>query len=166
MHPLAREDDIMKQVTAIYKAREEAQLAIDALVDAGVASDDVSVLVVEGGELHEVAMQHKTLVPEGAAAGSAAGAAVGLALVAVGWLPGLLAVGPALAALQGIAGGAAAGTLVGALAGLGWWKSEADIPREEIESGGILGGAAITEERVGTILDALKSAGARRVDVT
>lgn len=155
----------MKQVTAICSEREAAQKAIEALVDAGVASEDVSVLVVDDGEVSEAPMQHKTLVPQGAAAGSAAGAVVGLASVAAGWLPGLLAVGPALAALQGLASGAAAGTLMGALAGLGWWKSEADIPAEEIESGGILVGASIADERVGPILDALKSAGARRIDV-
>lgn len=155
----------MKQVTAICSDRDAAQQAVEALVDAGVASEDVSVLVVDHGEVREAPMQHKTLVPQGAAAGSATGAALGLVFVAVGWLPGLLAVGPALAALQGVASGAAAGTLMGALAGLGWWKSEADIPAAEIESGGILVGASIADERVGSIVAALESAGARRIDV-
>lgn len=155
----------MKQVMAVCMNKERAQRAVGALINAGIPSDDVSVLVVDRGEVQEAPMQHKTLVPQGALAGGAAGALVGLASVGAGWLPGLLAVGPALATLQGIASGAAAGSIVGALAGLGWWKSEADIPAEEIQAGGILVGASVADERVGVVLDVLKSDGARRIDV-
>lgn len=155
----------MKQMTAMCPDRASADNAIQALIDAGVGSEDVSVLVVEDGDLREAPMQHRTLVPQGAAVGSAAGAAIGVALVGVGWIPGVLAIGPVLAALQGLASGAAVGTLMGALAGLGWWKSEADIPADELRAGGVLVGVSIADDRVGELLDVLKSAGARRIDV-
>jgi hypothetical protein len=156
----------VKQVTALCEEREAAKTLVDALIDAGIGSHDVSVLVVDRGEMREAPMQHKTRVPEGAAAGAATGAVLGLALVAVGGLPGVLAMGPVVGALQGLTSGAAAGSVFGAIAGLGWWKEEADIPKDAIEAGGIVVGASVPDGRLGELLDVLKTAGARRIDVT
>ena len=155
----------MRRITALCQDPPHAQRAIAALLEAGIAERDVSVLVVDRGEIREADVEHKTLVPHGAVLGSAAGAAVGLTLVAVGGIPGLFAAGPVLAVLQGLSGGTAAGFLLGALAGLAWWKSEADIPRELLDASGVVVGVPVAAERVDQIVEALKSADVARVHV-
>ena len=95
----------MRRLTAICEDAARAQTAIRVLLDGGIAERDISVLLIDHGELRETDVEHKTLVPHGAILGSATGAAVGIGLVAVGGIPGLFAAGPVLAALQGLSGG-------------------------------------------------------------
>ena len=155
----------MKRITAFCADVVQAQKSITALLDAGVAERDVDILLIDHGEIHEVGLEHKTLVPHGAALGGAAGAAVGLGLVAVGGVPGLFAAGPVLAILQGLGGGAAAGFLVGALGGLAWWKSEADVPSELLESNAIIVGVPVSEDRLEKMREVLGAVGVERIYV-
>jgi hypothetical protein len=153
----------VKRVTALSDRKENAQRVVEAWIDLGVAMEDISILVVSRGEVEEESgVDQRHYVPEGAALG----ALTGVGLVAIGWLPGVLAFGPALAALQGLAGGAAAGGVAGAYGGLGWWKAEADIPRELLEQDGLVIGAPFSEERAESAARAAEAAGARRVYVS
>jgi len=155
----------LKRITALCEDTHSAQRVVSALLELGIAERDVSILLIDRGRMHQTELEHKTLVPQGAAVGGAAGAAVGLGLVAVGGIPGLFAAGPVLAALQGLSGGAAAGFLVGSLAGLAWWKSEADVPPELLDASGVLVGVPISAERIDAAAETLKAAGAKRIYV-
>jgi hypothetical protein len=155
----------VRRVTALCQDTDHAQRAIAALLEAGVADRDISVLVVDRGRILETEVDRKTAIPQGAALGTAAGAAVGVGLVAVGGIPGLFAAGPVLALLQGLSGGAAAGFLTGTLAGLAWWKTEADIPRELLDASGVVVGVPVAADRVEAIAEALRSAGVERIHV-
>jgi len=153
----------MRRLTALCEDPAQAQKVIDALLEFGVAVEDVSVLVSRRGAVEEAPIRHTTRVPQRAAAGGAIGAAFGVGLVAVGFLPGVFAMGPAIAALQGMVGGVAAGTLAGALSGLGWWKTEADVPKDLLANDGMLVGVPISEERASAAMAAAEKAGAARL---
>lgn len=148
----------MKQVTALFRQGEAARRGVDELVEASFPSDAISVLMKERAEETEIDVRQKTGVPVGIGAGSAIGAALGLTAVAA--FPGLLAAGPALAALMGAGGGAFAG----AFQGLGWWKIDADIPEREIEEGAVLVGVQVPDSRTDEALAVLQHAGADMVD--
>lgn len=157
----------MKQVTALCRSSDVAHAAIDALVEASFPSDAVSVLMVERDRVTPVHVEQKTGVPAGAAIGGALGTLAGPTAIAA--FPGLLVAGPAVALLNaaGVVGtGASAGSLYGAYGGLGWWKTDADIPERELEQGAILVGIAVPDERSEDAVRALEQAGASRVDTT
>jgi hypothetical protein len=157
----------VKRVTALCDERQTAERVVQAWIDLPVTPEDISVLVVRRGELEDGEVRRRHYVPEGMAIGGALGAVAGVGLVAIGWLPGVFVFGPALAALQGLAGGAAAGTIAGAYGGLGWWKTEADIPKELLETAdGIVVGAPISPERAELAERAARDAGARGVFVS
>ncbi|HEU4430720.1 MAG TPA: hypothetical protein VFT98_18310 [Myxococcota bacterium] len=153
----------MRRLTALCEDPARAQKVIEALIELGVSTEDVSVLVSRHGAVEEAPLRHITRVPQRAAAGGAIGAAFGAGLVAIGFLPGVFAMGPAIAALQGIVGGVAAGSLAGALSGLGWWKTEADVPKDLLANDAVLVGVPISEERASAAIAAAESAGAARV---
>jgi hypothetical protein len=148
----------MKQVTALFKSGEAAKDGVDALIESSFPSDSISVLMKQHREVTPIEVEQKTGVPLGMAAGGAIGAALGLTAVVA--FPGLLAAGPALAALTGAGGGAFAG----AFQGLGWWKLEADIPERAIEDGAVLVGVAAPNERCEEAIAVLRRAGAEHVD--
>jgi hypothetical protein len=150
----------MKQVTALFRDGEAARTGVDALVQASFPSDTISVLMKERGDEVEIDVRQKTGVPLGITAGGAIGAALGLSAVAA--FPGLLAAGPALAALAGASGGAFAG----AYQGLGWWKIDADIPARPIEDGAVLVGVAVPEGRCSEAITVLHESGADHVEET
>ena len=155
----------MKRITAFCADIPQAQKTVAALLEAGTAERDVDILLIHHDEIREVDIEHKTLVPHGAALGGAAGAAVGLGLVAVGGIPGLFAAGPVLAILQGVSGGAAAGFLLGALGGLAWWKSEADVPADLLEMDAILVGVPVSDDRLEHLAGVLEAVGVERIHV-
>lgn len=151
----------MKQVTALFKHGETAGEAVNKLVEAKFPSDSISVLMKERDEVTDIPVEQKTGVPIGMSAGGAIGAALGLTAVAA--FPGLLAVGPALIALQGAsaaATGAAGGSFIGAYQGLGWWSIEADIPARAIEEGAVLVGVSVPDGRCEEARGVLRHAGA------
>jgi len=150
----------MKQVTALFRHGEAARAGVDALVQASFPSDAISVLMKERTEETDIEVRQKTGVPVGITAGGAIGAALGLTAVTA--FPGLLAAGPALAALAGASGGA----LAGAYQGLGWWKIDADIPARAIEDGAVLVGVGVPNGRSGEAIRVLRAAGADHVEVT
>lgn len=159
-----------KLITGIFHSRAAAEEAVEQLVDAGFARDDISVLMSETTRGREFAVTPATKAPEGAATGATVGGvlgAVAAGLVAAGILviPGvnLVAAGPVLAALAGLGAGAAAGGLAGSLVGLGIPEHEAKFYKEEIERGGILVGVYAHDDRGKEVRRILDDAGAEKV---
>jgi hypothetical protein len=156
----------MNRVTGLFQQGEAARKAVDDLVQASFPSDSISVLLYERQEATEIEVEQKTGVPIGMTAGGVLGAALGLTAVAA--FPGLLAAGPALAALNGLgvaATGAAGGSFIGAYQGLGWWHIDADIPLREIEDGAVLVGVDVPDGRTAEAEVALRRAGADHVEI-
>jgi hypothetical protein len=151
-----------RQVTAVCRSPADAKRAVEALVEARFPDDAISVLAREGDSLKEFSVDRRSTVPAGVATGAATGAAVGLLLSAIPGA-GVVAAGPALTALQGLGAGTALGSLLGTLASLGWWKVDLDIPADEIEAGAFLVGIPVPPARAPQAIDALRRAGAERV---
>ena len=133
-------------VFGIYPARNDAELAADALIKSGFATSDISVLLPENLGPRAIGTEKATKAPEGATAGATTGGVLGGALgllAGIGTLaiPGvgpLIAAGPIMAALAGIGVGGTVGGIVGALAGLGVPEYEAKRYEGRIQKGGIL----------------------------
>jgi hypothetical protein len=144
-----------KLVTALFRSRAAAMLAMEDLVRHGYSQDDISLLMSESTRGREFKVNEATKAPEGMATGAAIGGALGallLGLTAVGTIVapglGLVAAGHWLTALAGFGAGALGGGLIGGLAGMGIPEHEAEIYRGELEKGGILLGIfAPTDER-------------------
>jgi Heat induced stress protein YflT len=133
-------------VFGIYQTRAQTEEAIDALVDSGFRSEDISVLMADNIGTKDLAHEKHTKAPEaatgGAVAGGVAGGTLGL-LAGLGALaiPGigpLLAAGPIVAALAGVGAGGTVGGLIGALIGLGIPEFEAKRYEGMIKEGRIL----------------------------
>src|SRR5438132_12593391 len=133
-------------VFGIYRDRQHAEQAVDALRAAGFRNSDVSVLLPDNVGTKDFAHEKSTKLPEGAATGGASGAALGGAL---GWLAGIgalaipgvgpfIAAGPIMASLAGAGAGAVTGGIVGSLIGLGLPEYEAKRYEGRIKEGGIL----------------------------
>lgn len=157
----------MKQVTAICNEGDDAQRAMDALVEASFPPDDISILNVSGRRVEELPVGQRTGIPITLPIGVAIGVTVGISLTVSGLLPqiGLVSAGPILGLLEGAAIGAAVGTLLGVLAGLGWWKADADIEHEDHGHGGLVVGVSVPDGREDDAVAALRGAGAARVTV-
>jgi phage tail tape-measure protein len=152
----------LRRVTGLFDGPERLSEAVQGLVEASFPADGIDVLMVDPTHgLEEVGVTQKTRVAAGATAGAAAGAALGLTAVTIFPGIGLLVGGPLLAALQGTF----VGTIGGALNGLGWWRTEAELPTREIERGGALIGLEVPAARAEDAVSALRAAGAKRVDV-
>src|ERR1700753_1659415 len=103
-------------VFGIYKSGEQAERAVDALIAAGYASSDISVLLPDTRSTKDFAHEKSTKAPEGTAAGVTAGGVIGgtlgvLAGIGALAIPGIgpfIAGGPIMAGLGGPGGGGAA----------------------------------------------------------
>jgi len=130
----------------IFKIRDQAERAVDALLAAGFTSNDLSVLMADQQSSREFAHEKNTKAPEGTAAGVAAGGVIGgtlglLAGIGAIAIPGVgpfIAAGPIMGALAGLGAGGAVGGLIGALVGMGIPEYEAKRYEGRIKDGGIL----------------------------
>ena len=133
-------------VFGIYRTRNEASNAVDALRTAGFRNTDISALLPENEGTKDFAHEKNTKAPEGAATGAASGVVLGGAL---GWMAGIgalaipgfgpfIAAGPIMGALAGAGAGAVTGGILGALTGLGMPEYEAKRYEGRIKEGGIL----------------------------
>jgi hypothetical protein len=135
-----------KSVFGIYASEDRAERAVNALIDDGFPSQDVSVLMPDQRSTREFAHHKDTKAPEGATAGASAGGVVGgtlgvligLGALAVPGVGPLLAAGPIVAGLAGLGAGGAVGGLIGALAGMGIPEYEARRYEGRVKDGGIL----------------------------
>jgi hypothetical protein len=135
-----------RAVFGIYPSALDAERAVNALIEDGFASADVSVLMPDTESTRAFAHRKETKAPEGATAGATAGGIVGGTLgvlVALGSLaiPGvgpLIAAGPLVAGLAGVGAGGAVGGLLGAMIGAGVPEYEAKRYAGRVKDGGVL----------------------------
>ena len=133
-------------VFGIYPSVEQAERAVDALVQAGFSNNDISVLLPDTQSSKDFAHEKHTKAPEGTTTGVAAGGAIGgtlglLAGIGALAIPGLgpfIAAGPIMGALAGVGAGGAVGGLVGALVGMGIPEFEAKRYEGRVKEGGVL----------------------------
>lgn len=133
-------------VFGIYPSISAAERTVNALVDAGFRSDDISVLAPDQNATRELAAEKNTKAPEGTTTGAVTGGALGgtlglLAGVGALAIPGLgpfIAAGPIMGALAGIGVGATTGGLIGALIGMGIPEYEAKRYEGRVKDGGVL----------------------------
>jgi len=133
-------------VYGIFRDRFQVERAVDALIDNGFRSTDISVLMPENVGTKDFAHEKNTKAPEGAATGAGTGAVVGgtlglLAGIGALAIPGLgpfIAAGPIMAALAGAGTGGVVGGIIGALVGMGIPEYEAKRYEGMIKEGKIL----------------------------
>jgi hypothetical protein len=133
-------------VFGIYRDRQQAEQAVDALRSAGFRNSDVSALLPDNVGTKDFAHEKNTKAPEGTTTGATSGAVLGGAL---GWLAGIgalaipglgpfIAAGPIMGTLAGAGAGGALGGLIGALVGMGIPEYEAKRYEGRVRDGGIL----------------------------
>ena len=133
-------------VFGIFRDRSQAEQGVDALINAGFRSEDISVLLPENVGTKDFAAEKNTKAPEGTATGAGAGAVVGgtlglLAGIGALAIPGVgpfIAAGPIMGALAGAGTGGVVGGIIGALVGMGIPEYEAKRYEGMIKEGKIL----------------------------
>lgn len=130
-------------VVGVFKDRNQAEQAVDALQKAGFKDSQIGVVARDGKPVRGI-KNRSTLAEEGAVGGAAVGLGAGM-LAGLGVIAGVIpAIGPAIAG--GILGsilssaglGAAAGGLIGALVGLGIPEEDAEFYEKEFKAGRII----------------------------
>jgi hypothetical protein len=156
----------------IYRTRDQAEAAVDALLENGFRNEDISVLLPENVGTKDFAHEKQTKAPEGATTGAGTGAVVGgtlglLAGIGALAIPGLgpfIAAGPIMGALAGIGTGGVVGGLIGALVGMGIPEYEAKRYEGLVKEGGILMSVHCdNSDWVGRAKDILERTGAHDV---
>lgn len=133
-------------VTGLFKNKDAAETALDAVIKRGYSRSDISVLMSEATRNKEFALEAKTQTAAGAGVGGAVGGTIGAVLaglLAIGTsivVPGLglVVAGPIAAILAGAGAGAATGGLIGALIGAGIPEHRAKVYEAGVREGGIL----------------------------
>lgn len=129
-----------RTVIGVFEQREKAEAAYQDLREAGVPTDDISVIhKPEGGRPEFGVEQTQTGKTTAAAtgAGLVIGGIVGAALLAVPGVGPLLAAGPITLVLGGIGIGGSLGALLGSIVGLGVPTEQAKAYEQAIRDGGV-----------------------------
>src|ERR1700682_185588 len=159
-------------VFGIYPSVEQAEHAVDTLVNERFSNADISVLLPDSQGSKDFAHEKHTKAPEGTTTGVATGGTIGGALgllAGIGALaiPGvgpLIAAGPIMGALAGMGVGGAVGGLIGALVGMGIPEYEAKRYEGRVKEGGILLSVHCdSSEEVSRAKDILKQTGAEDI---
>jgi uncharacterized membrane protein len=135
----------MKIISGLFDTHEEARLAVDALEDAGIASDDISVVGPDGNTDASGAAEGAGI---GAAVGGVGGLLAGLGAFAIPGIGPVIGAGWLAATLAGMAAGGLAGGLVGSLTDAGVDDQDAHIYAEGIKRGGTMVVARVDEAQV------------------
>jgi hypothetical protein len=165
----------MATVTATFYDREATERAIDDLTRAGIAHDDISVVMsndTHGRYFPGDEDVHGANIAKGAAGGGVVGGSLGaiaggflvsgMVAVATGGLaaPFLIA-GPIAGALAGGGAGAAVGSVIGALVGAGLPEAEASAIEEDVQGGGVILAVHADYQTVDTVREILYRDGGR-----
>ncbi len=159
-------------VFGIYQTSAQAEHAVDRLLEARFANNDISVLLPDAKSSKEFAHEKNTKAPEGAATGVTTGGVIGgtlglLAGIGALAIPGVgpfIAAGPIMGALAGLGVGGAVGGLVGALVGMGIPEYEAKRYEGRVKNGGVLLSVHCdTSEEITRAKDLLKNTGAEDI---
>jgi hypothetical protein len=161
----------MKTVVGFFANRQDAENAVDALVNGGISRDHMGVVSPDHrdvmntpkiGPLHETGGSD-TAAGETAALGGLAGFAVGLLALAIPGIGPVVAAGPLAAGLAGAGIGAAAGGLIGYLKDVGVSEDEAEFYAEGLRRGGSLIAVRPGEHDAGRVKRILEESGAEDV---
>lgn len=162
-------------VLGIYASPSIAEAGAEALIAAGFADANISILIPDTDSNRAFAHEKATKAPEGATTGvttggvigGALGVLAGLGMLAVPGIGPLLAAGPIVAGLAGLGAGGAVGGLVGALVGMGIPEYEAVRYEGAVKEGGTLISVHCgTDEQIDSAKQILKDTGARDVAAT
>lgn len=165
-----------KVVFCIVPGHPEALRVVDDLKAAGIANDNISVLMSDKASTKDLAQETQTKTPQagavtGAKAGGLLGGTLGL-LVGIGTLaiPGVgpfIAAGPLMGVLSGTALGAAVGGITGSLVGLGISEVEAKRYESRLKAGNVLVSVHLERpEQTQRVIDALHRSRAEDICVS
>lgn len=152
----------MRTITGLFDTRDQADTAVRSLKDAGIPSDDISIVAnnADGSYATDgdnVAADAGTGAGIGAAVGGAGGLLTGLGLLAIPGIGPVVAGGWLLSTVVGAATGAvvggATGGLIGALTDAGVDERDAHVYAEGVRRGGVLVTARVDE----TFVDAAQA---------
>ena len=141
----------MRTITGLFDTRDHAEAAVRALKDAGIESEDISIVArdSDGTDADDVAESAGAGAGIGAAVGGAGGLLAGLGMLAIPGIGPVVAGGWLLATAVGAATGAvvggATGGLVGALSDAGVDERDAHVYAEGVRRGGTLVTARVDE---------------------
>lgn len=173
-------DTMRNTCLGLFSNTAEADKAVEELKEAGVKTEDMSVImreepqgVVRGGRGREVAKDAAAGVTTGGAIGGIAGLIIGIAAITVPGIGGLIAAGPLAVALglvqlggttlAGAITGAAAGGIIGGLVGLGVPRERAEAYEEAIRRGQILLAVAVNPDNEEKVREIFRNHGASQV---
>lgn len=163
----------MRTITGLFDTRDQADTAVRSLKDAGVGSDDISLVAnnADGSyevDTDEVAKDAGTGAGIGAAVGGAGGLLTGLGMLAIPGIGPVVAGGWLLATVVGAATGAvvggATGGLIGALTEAGVNERDAHVYAEGVRRGGTLVTARVDDSRAETAQAILHSVNGVNLD--
>jgi hypothetical protein len=148
----------MQTVTGLYDSYDDARLAVKALEDAGVPSDEISIVSNKGDGVkveeqgNDAAEGAGTGAGIGAVAGGAGGLLAGLGMLAIPGVGPVVAAGwlaaTAAGAVAGAVVGGAAGGIVGAMVKSGVPEDDAQIYAEGVRRGGSVVAARVEDDKV------------------
>lgn len=164
----------MQHVLAVYDTPQQASVAVDRLLEAGVPETQVSLVMSDGYQSNHIGVSSENKAPEGAATGATIGGvlgAVAAGLATTGAVVGsggaVLVAGPIAAALAGAGAGGATGGVLGALMGMGVPKHEVKAFESALEdsAGMVLGVAVDDDDDRDEVKSILKQTGGKGVSV-
>jgi hypothetical protein len=148
----------MRTLTELYDNYDDARATVKALEDAGVPSDDISIVTNRGGGIDvegqgsHAADGAGTGAGLGAIAGGAGGLLTGLGMMAIPGVGPVVAAGwlaaTAAGAVAGAVAGGAVGGIVGAMVKEGVPEEDAHFYAEGIRRGGSMVTARVQDDRV------------------
>jgi len=165
-------DSKNKAVFGIYPSVNQAERAVDTMLQAGFSNGAISVLMPDDTSTRDFAHKKDTKAPEGTTTGVTAGGVIGGAigvLAGIGALaiPGVgpfIAAGPIMGGLAGLGVGGAVGGLIGALVGMGIPEYEAKRYEGRVKNGGVLLSVHCdTSEQIDRAKAMLKATGAEDI---
>src|SRR3569623_651764 len=135
----------MRTISALFDIYDEAASAVRSLKDAGIPSDDISLVANNANGLvkDEVHTHSETNAPTGAGVGLLAG----LCALAIPGIGPVVAAGWLLSTAVGAALGATSGGILGALLKAGVTEEDAHVYAEGVRRGGTLVTVRVDETR-------------------
>jgi hypothetical protein len=150
----------MKVVSGLFDSYDEASAAVDALEEAGVPSERISLVGPDGAGADSAAAKGAGV---GAAVGGIGGLLAGLGAFAIPGIGPVVGAGWLAATLVGAAAGGLAGGLIGSLTDAGIEERDAHVYAEGIKRGGTMVTSQVDDNQLDAAAAILDRHG--RVDV-
>jgi hypothetical protein len=132
----------MRVVTGLYDTKTEAEAAVEALEDAEIPANEITLIGPEGEDTSNAAAG----AAAGATVGGVGGLLAGLGAFAIPGIGPVVGAGWLVATLAGAAAGGVAGGLIGALTEAGIDEGDAHVYAEGIRRGGWLVSARVADD--------------------